>query len=174
MSGEKELLIDGPLDMHLHLRDGAMLELVAPLTAETFSGAVIMPNLVPPVDSVEMVRGYRERIKAAQGGHAFEPFMTLFFREYSEAELAAARGEILGIKLYPAGATTNSEAGVKAIDAAEPTMRRMEEMGIPLMVHGETGGFVMDRESEFLAVYRHLAETFPKLSITMEHITTEG
>lgn len=166
------LELDSPLDMHLHLRDGAMLDLVAPLSAETFAGAVIMPNLVPPVDSLEALRSYRERIGAAVGGHGFAPLMTLFFRDYSEAELAAASGEIIGIKLYPAGATTNSEAGVKAIDAAEPTIRRMEEQGIPLMVHGETHGFVMDREVEFLTIYRHLASMFPNLRITMEHITT--
>ncbi len=171
---EALLTLDRPLDMHLHLRDAEMLELVAPLSAETFAGAVIMPNLVPPVDSLEALAAYRGRIARATVGHGFSPFMTLFFRDYSEAELAAAREHLIGIKLYPAGATTNSEAGVKAIDAAEPTIRRMEEQGIPLLVHGETHGFVMDRESEFLAIYRHLAETFPKLRITMEHITTAG
>ena len=174
MSQPTTLELDKPLDMHLHLRDGGMLELVAPLSAETFAGAVIMPNLVPPVDSLEALRGYRERVGAAIGDHQFTPLMTLFFREYSEAELVAVKDEIIGIKLYPAGATTNSEAGVQAIDAAEPTIRRMEALGIPLMVHGETHGFVMDRESEFLAIYRHLAATFPKLRITMEHITTAG
>ncbi|MGI9243714.1 MAG: dihydroorotase [Verrucomicrobiales bacterium] len=174
MSQPTTIELDRPLDMHLHLRDGAMLELVGPLSAETFSGAVIMPNLVPPVDSLEALLGYRGRVLAAAGRHDFAPLMTLFFREYSERELSAAKDEIIGIKLYPAGATTNSEAGVKAIDAAEPTMRRMEELGIPLMVHGETHGFVMDREEEFLAIYRHLATSFPKLRITMEHITTAG
>jgi dihydroorotase len=174
MNDPATLELECPLDMHLHLRDGDMLDLVAPLSAESFAGAVIMPNLVPPVDSLEALRGYRERIGAAIGGREFVPMMTLFFRDYSEPELVAARDEVIGIKLYPAGATTNSEAGVKAIDAAEPTMRRMEELGIPLMVHGETHGFVMDREEEFLAIYRHLAKTFPKLRITMEHITTSG
>ena len=174
MSQPTTIELDRPLDMHLHLRDGAMLELVGPLSASTFAGAVIMPNLVPPVDSLEALLGYRSRVLGAVGGHDFAPLMTLFFREYSESELSAAKDEIIGIKLYPAGATTNSEAGVKAIDAAEPTMRRMEELGIPLMVHGETHGFVMDREEEFLAIYRHLATSFPKLRITMEHITTAG
>ncbi|MFT4549247.1 MAG: dihydroorotase [Verrucomicrobiales bacterium] len=174
MSTPTSLELDTPLDMHLHLRDEDMLELVAPLSAETFAGAVIMPNLVPPVDTLAALREYRSRIGAAIDRHQFTPLMTLFFRDYSEDELAAAKGEIIGIKLYPAGATTNSEAGVKAIDAAEPTIRRMEALGIPLMVHGETHGFVMDRESEFLAIYRHLAATFPKLRITMEHITTAG
>ena len=166
------LTLDRPIDMHLHLRDGDRLRLVAPLSAETFAGAVIMPNLVPPVDSASAVCAYRDRIVAACAGHAFAPLMTLFFRDYSEAELVEARPHILGIKLYPAGATTNSEAGVREINAAEPTLRRMEEMGIPLMVHGETSGFVLDREREFLAVYDRLATRFPRLRITMEHITS--
>ncbi|GAA5496828.1 dihydroorotase [Rubritalea halochordaticola] len=166
------LTLRAPLDMHLHLRDGEMMELVTPLTAETFSGAVIMPNLVPPVDNLKRLQEYRERILAAKGDHKFDPYMTLFFREYTEKELAEARDQIIGIKLYPAGATTNSEAGVKAIDSVEHVFKMMEEMGIPLMVHGETHGFVMDREREFLTSYRHLAEKFPKLQITMEHITT--
>lgn len=167
-----EITLRSPLDMHLHLRDDEMLKLVTPLTSETFAGAVVMPNLVPPVDSVDRLLAYRERIRSAQGQDVFEPYMMLFFRQYTEAELEAAREHILGIKLYPAGATTNSEAGVKAIDAVEPTFKLMEEMGIPLMVHGETHGFVMDREKEFLESYAYLAEKFPKLQITMEHITT--
>jgi len=167
-----ELTLHSPLDMHLHLRDEEMLKLVTPLTTETFAGAVIMPNLVPPVDNLKRLLEYRERITAAQGADVFEPYMMLFFRQYTEAELAEAKKHILGIKLYPAGATTNSEAGVKAIDAVEPTFKMMEEMGIPLMVHGETHGFVMDREKEFLESYEYLAKKFPKLQITMEHITT--
>ncbi len=168
----KEITIQSPLDMHLHLRDEEMLKLVAPLTAETFAGAVIMPNLVPPVDNLDSLHAYKERITAAQGEHKFTPYMAMFFRDYTEAELAAAKEHMIGIKLYPAGATTNSEAGVKAIDAVEPVFKMMEEMEIPLMVHGETHGFVMDREKEFLASYEYLAKKFPKLQITMEHITT--
>ncbi|MGE9291225.1 MAG: dihydroorotase, partial [Puniceicoccales bacterium] len=137
-----------------------------------FAGAIIMPNLVPPVDHLERLLKYRKEIEAAKGSDVFEPLMMLFFRNYSEAELIAAREHIFGIKLYPAGATTNSEAGVKALDQVEETFARMEEMGIPLMIHGETHGFVMDREKEFLASYEHLARKFPKLKITMEHITT--
>ncbi len=167
-----ELTLNSPLDMHLHLRDEEMLKLVTPLTAETFAGAVIMPNLVPPVDSLRALEEYRYRITEAQGDHVFNPYMTAFFRNYTEDELADLKYEMLGIKLYPAGATTNSEAGVKAIDAVEPTFKMMEEMGIPLMVHGETHGFVMDREKEFLESYEYLAKKFPKLQITMEHITT--
>ena len=167
-----EFTINSPIDMHLHLREGAMLERVTPLTSEHFSAAIIMPNLVPPVDNLERLLQYRKEIEAAKGGDVFDPLMMLFFRKYSEAELLAAREHIFGIKLYPAGATTNSEAGVKALDEVEDTFALMEQMGIPLMIHGETHGFVMDREKEFLPVYAKLAEKFPKLKITMEHITT--
>ena len=149
-----------------------MMSCVAPLTTEHFSGAIIMPNLVPPVDNLERLRNYREEIIAVKGDHVFEPLMMLFFRKYSESELSEAQPHIFGIKLYPAGATTNSEAGVRELSAGESTFKLMEEMGIPLMVHGETHGFVMEREKEFLASYEYLAQTFPRLKITMEHITT--
>ena len=149
-----------------------MMERVTPLTAEHFCGAIIMPNLVPPVDHLARLLSYRDAINVAKGNRVFDPLMMLFFRNYSEAELRAAREHIFGIKLYPAGATTNSEAGVKALDAVEETFALMEQLEIPLMIHGETHGFVMDREKEFLASYAHLAEKFPKLKITMEHITT--
>ena len=168
------LSLAAPLDMHLHLRDGEMLRVVAPLSAATFAGAVIMPNLVPPVTSVDAVLAYRDRILDACAGHAFTPLMTMFFRAYTAAELEAARPHIHGIKLYPEGATTNSEGGVRAMEDAIPTLRLMEEMDIPLMVHGESHGFVMDRENEFLATYDWLARTFPRLRITMEHITTRA
>ena len=115
---------------------------------------------------------YRDQINKSNGAAVFDPMMMLFFRNYSESELAAAREHIFGIKLYPAGATTNSEAGVKELGAVESTFKLMEEMGIPLMIHGETHGFVMDREKEFLASYEYLAQKYPKLKITMEHITT--
>jgi len=167
-----EITLRSPLDMHLHLRDAEMMKLVTPLTTETFSGAVIMPNLVPPVTSLEMLLAYKERILACKSEHSFDPYMVLFFKDYTEAELAATKDHMIGMKLYPAGATTNSEAGVQQIDAVEHVFKMMEEMGIPLMVHGETGGFVMDREEEFLPIYQHLATKFPKLKITMEHITT--
>ena len=131
-----------------------------------------MPNLVPPVDNLDRLQKYRDQINVAKGDTTFDPLMMLFFRNYSEAELAVAREHIFGIKLYPAGATTNSEAGVKELSAVEGTFKLMEEMGIPLMIHGETYGFVMDREKEFLASYEYLAQKFPQLKITMEHITT--
>lgn len=174
MPAPASLTLFRPLDMHLHLRDGEMLQLVAPFSAAPFAGAVIMPNLVPPVTSAGMLTDYRERILAACGVHAgtFQPLMTLFFQRYTETELAAALPHLFAIKLYPHGVTTNSESGIRSIEEAEPTMRLMEEMGIPLLVHGETSGFVMDREREFLAVYESLATKFPRLRIVMEHITT--
>ena len=167
-----EIFLDSPLDMHVHFREGAMMKRVAPLTMEHFSGAIVMPNLVPPVDNLERLQKYRDAILEVRGDHVFEPLMMLFFRNYTEAELQAAKPHIFGIKLYPAGATTNSEAGVRELSAAEDTLKLMEAMDIPLMVHGETHGFVMEREREFLASYEYLAQTFPKLKITMEHITT--
>jgi dihydroorotase len=168
-----EITLRSPLDMHIHFREGAMLELVAPLTAETFAGGVIMPNLVPPVANLERLAEYAEAVKAAVAPHVFDPYMTLFFRGYSEAELAAAKDQIIGIKLYPSGVTTNSEGGVESIREAEATMSIMEEMGIPLLVHGESpDSFVMDREADFLSTYDDLAQRFPRLKIVMEHITT--
>lgn len=113
-----------------------------------------------------------QRVLDACGGDVFQPYMTAFFRSYSEKELATLKELVFGIKLYPAGATTNSEGGVRAMKDAEGTMSLMQEMGIPLLVHGESHGFVMDREAEFLDVYRDLATRFPRLTICMEHITT--
>lgn len=163
-----------PLDMHLHLRDGEMLETVAPLTSYSFSGALIMPNLVPPVTTKEMVKEYRKRIKHAIGRDDFEPYMTLFYQNYSREFLESVQNEITAIKIYPSGATTNSEGGVVSFDI-EPmreTLEAMSDLGIILSVHGETNGFVMDREAEFMSVYEKLALNFPKLKIIMEHITT--
>ena len=168
-----EITLNSPLDMHLHLRDGNMLKLTAPLSAD-FAGAVIMPNLVPPVTTPEQMQAYAGRISAAMDGAAFTPYMTLFFTPLGEAELLAARETpgFFGFKLYPAGITTNSEGGVSDMAQADTTLRLMEELGIPLLVHGESHGFVMDREQEFLAVYRHLATKYPRLKLSMEHITT--
>ena len=149
-----------------------MLQTVAPLSAATFAGAVVMPNLVPPVDTLARLLAYRAAVAAATAGHPFAPYMTLFFRAYSEAELVAARPHIIGIKLYPAGVTTNSAAGVQDLATISPTLAVMEQLGIPLLVHGETHGFVLDREAEFLPIYAQLAERFPRLTIVMEHITT--
>jgi dihydroorotase len=165
-----------PLDMHLHLRDGVMLENIAPLTAYSFSGALVMPNLVPPVDTLEALTSYKKRILAAVPNDYFEPYMTLFYKNYDKKFLEAVADEITAVKLYPAGITTNSEGGVSSFDIEEmrPTLEAMSELGIPLCVHGETDGFVMDREAEFMSIYELLAQNFPQLKIIMEHITTKA
>ncbi len=168
--------LNEPLDMHLHLRDAGMLDIVAPLSAETFSGALVMPNLVPPVTTKEALLSYRKRILDAVGESTFMPYMTLFFKsDYSAGFLEAVKDDILAIKLYPAGITTNSEGGVSGFDLKElaPVLDAMSGLGIPLCVHGETGGFVMDREAEFIPIYEKLAKNFPDLKIIMEHITTK-
>lgn len=171
-----EFLIYEPLDMHLHLRDGEMLDLVGPLTSKTFSGALIMPNLVPPVTTKESLLAYKKRIKDACEGDDFEPYLTLFFQNnYSYEFLEDIKDDIIGIKLYPAGITTNSETGVASMDVEvlRPTLESMSKLGIPLCIHGETNGFVMDREKEFMPIYESIAKAFPELKIIMEHITTK-
>lgn len=170
------VVLQSPLDMHLHLRDGAMLEVVAPLSAKSFAGGLIMPNLVPPVTTIEGVKEYKKRVIKACNGEVFEPYMTLFFKDdYSYEFLKEASEYIKAIKLYPSGITTNSSDGVKSmdIDSLRPTLEAMSELGIVLCVHGETNGFVMDREAEFAPIYEALAKNFPKLKIVMEHITTK-
>lgn len=171
--GGMDITLQSPLDMHLHLRDGDMMKLVAPLSSD-FAGAVVMPNLVPPVTTASDMAAYRERVLQAMQGSPFTPLMTLFFTPLDEAALIQAKATpgFFGMKLYPAGITTNSEGGVSNLAEAEHTLKLMEEMGIPLLVHGESHGFVMDREAEFLGVYRQLATRYPKLRISMEHITT--
>ncbi|MCH9740563.1 MAG: dihydroorotase [Epsilonproteobacteria bacterium] len=171
------ITLNSPLDMHLHLRDEAMLKTVAPLSSETFSGAIIMPNLVPPVTTKEQLIGYKERIGSAIGDDVFTPYMTLFFKPtYTKEFLESIKDELTAIKLYPAGITTNSEGGVSGFDVEElrPTLEAMSELEIPLCIHGETNGFVMDREAEFVSIYEKLAAAFPKLTIIMEHITTKA
>lgn len=171
------ITLHSPLDMHLHLRDGEMLQTVAPLSSETFAGAIVMPNLVPPVTTKEELIGYKARIQEAIGNDTFTPYMTLFFKPtYTKAFLESVKDELTAIKLYPAGITTNSEGGVSGFDIEElrPTLEAMSELEIPLCIHGETNGFVMDREAEFVAIYEKLATAFPKLTIIMEHITTKA
>ena len=168
--------LNAALDMHLHLRDGEMLKNIAHCSAKTFSAAIIMPNLVPPVSTKEEVVAYKNRIIAAIGEETFIPYMTLFFKpSYDKTFLESVKNEITAIKLYPAGITTNSEGGVSGFDVEElrPALEAMSELKIPLCVHGETNGFVMDREAEFASIYERLATAFPKLTIIMEHITTK-
>lgn len=169
------MILKNPLDMHLHLRDKQMLELIAPLSARDFRAAVIMPNLIPPLCDLQNLKAYKMRIIQACKNENFTPLMTLFFKNYDEKFLRSAKDEIFGIKLYPAGVTTNSSNGVSSfeLENLKPTLEAMSDLNIPLLVHGETGDFVMDRESNFAKIYENLAKHFPRLKIVMEHITTK-
>ncbi|MGM0623073.1 MAG: dihydroorotase [Campylobacterota bacterium] len=167
------LTLHSPLDMHLHLRQEDMLARIAPCSND-FAGGIIMPNTVPPVTTKEALLRYKEQI--LRNTKDFTPYMTLFFKEsYDKAFLQSVKDEITAIKLYPAGITTNSDDGVSGfdIDTLSPTLEAMSELGIPLCIHGETDGFVMQREAEFMSIYESLAQNFPKLTIIMEHITTK-
>ena len=171
-----QLQLTSPLDMHLHLRQDEMLKRVTPLSSKDFSGALIMPNTLPPVTSKQMVQEYKAEILNASSSN-FVPYMTLFFQpNYTYEFLQDLKSEILAIKLYPAGITTNSEGGVSSfnLDELKEPLEAMSELGIPLCIHGESEGFVMDREAEFIPIYKQLATAFPKLKIIMEHITTKA
>jgi dihydroorotase len=169
-----------PDDWHLHLRDGAALHAVLPFTAARFARAIVMPNLRPPVTTTAQARAYRERILAAvPAGARFEPLMTLYLTDRtSREEVAAARasGFIHGVKLYPAGATTNSDAGVTDLARLDGVFERMAEVGLPLQVHGEVTDPAVDvfeREARFIdSVLQPLAERHPRLRVVFEHITT--
>ena len=175
-----ELTITRPDDWHLHLRDGEAMTSVLPDTAKRFARAIVMPNLRPPVTTVDAARGYRDRILAAvPSGVSFEPLMTLYLTDNTPpAEIARAKqsGFIHAIKYYPAGATTNSDSGVTDMHKAYPAIAAMEEHGVPLLLHGEVTDAdvdVFDREAVFID--RHLTrlmKDFPKLKIVLEHITT--
>ncbi|MBT0827515.1 dihydroorotase [Campylobacter lari] len=169
------MTLKNPLDMHLHLRDESMLELVAPFSAKDFKAGVIMPNLITPLTETNALKAYKERILKACKNENFTPLMTLFFKDYDEKFLEKAKDELFAIKLYPAGITTNSDNGISSFDIEKlkPTLNAMSELGLPLLVHGETNDFVMDREANFAKIYEKLAKNFPKLKIVMEHITTK-
>jgi dihydroorotase len=154
-----------------------MLKTVAPLSSASFAGAIIMPNTTPPITTKKQVVEYKQEILNAIGNDDFTPYMTLFFKnDYDFEFLKSVKDEIMAIKLYPAGITTNSEGGVSTIDVEtlRPTLTAMSELDIPLCIHGETDGFVMDREAEFVPIYKALAKAFPNLKIIMEHITTKA
>ncbi len=171
-----KITINTPLDMHLHLRDAEMLQLVAPMTSKTFSWALIMPNLVPPVVTKEDVVSYKSRIESAIWNDKFIPYMTLFFREdYTREFLESVKNDILWIKLYPAGITTNSEWWAKNVlsENAKNVFSIMQDLWIVLNIHWETNDFVMDREKNFVPIYEEIAKNYPKLKIIMEHITTK-
>ncbi len=170
-----------PDDWHLHLRDGAMLEGVLPSTSAHFARAIIMPNLVPPVVTTKDAAAYRKRIMAAlPEGHDFTPLMTLYLTEATDPDDVArgfASGEVTAVKLYPAGATTNSQSGVTDIAKVENVLERMAEIGMPLCVHGEVTDpdvDIFDREAVFIErVLAPLRERLPELRIVMEHVTTK-
>jgi len=171
-----QIELNSPLDMHLHLRQGDMLKIVAPLSSKSFAAALIMPNTLPPITTKEQVLAYKQEILDATGSDNFTPLMTLFFKnDYTYEFLKDIKDEITSIKLYPDGATTNSDGGVASFDieSLRETLEAMSELEIPLNIHGETTGFVMDREAEFIPIYEQLATAFPKLKIIMEHITTK-
>ncbi len=174
----QSLTIRQPDDWHVHLRDGEMLEVVSPWTARQFARAIVMPNLVPPVTSVEAANAYRDRIRAA-AGQGFEPLMTAYLTDQADpAELARGfeEGAWVAAKLYPAGATTNSASGVTATRNIYPALERMQAIGMTLCVHGEVTDpevDVFDREAVFIdRILSPLVDDFPDLKIVFEHITT--
>jgi dihydroorotase len=177
----QSLTITRPDDWHLHLRDGAMLHAVLPETTRHFARAIVMPNLVPPVVTAAQASAYRDRIMAAMPeGAAFEPLMTLYLTEDTDPDdLAAAHasGLITSVKLYPAGATTNSASGVSNFENVRHVLERMAEIGCPLCVHGEVTDpavDIFDREAVFIdRVLDPIRKATPGLKVIMEHITTK-
>ncbi|SCC92211.1 dihydro-orotase [Thiomonas sp. X19] len=180
MSQLQTLTITRPDDWHLHLRDGDALTDTVAWTAAQFSRAIVMPNLRPPVASTAQALAYRERILAARpAGSAFEPLMTLYLTDTTppaEIERARASGAVHAVKLYPSGATTNSDSGVTDLARVYPVFEAMQQQGMPLLIHGEVTDpevDVFDREAVFIE--RHLLRIrrdFPALKIVLEHITT--
>jgi dihydroorotase len=175
------LTITRPDDWHLHLRDGAALVAVLPDSARRFARAMVMPNLKPPITTVALAAAYRERILAALPvGLRFEPLMTLYLTDKTppaEIDAVNASGHVHAIKLYPAGATTNSDAGVSDLTKCSATLARMEKLGVPLLVHGEVTDpavDVFDREAVFIdTVLLPLVRDFPALKVVLEHVTTK-
>jgi dihydroorotase len=174
------LTLQRPDDWHVHLRDGAALASVARFTAARFGRAIVMPNLRPAVTTTAHAAAYRTRIlEALAPDTRFEPLMTLYLTDATppaEIDRARSSGFVHGVKLYPAGATTHSDAGVTDLRRVDATLARMEETGMPLLVHGETPGAevdVFDRESHFIdTALAPLLGRFPGLKVVFEHITT--
>ncbi|MFZ6781064.1 dihydroorotase [Undibacterium sp. Ji83W] len=176
----QQITITRPDDWHLHVRDGAALASVLPHTAAQFARAIIMPNLKPPVTTTEQAAAYRERILAAlPAGMSFEPLMTLYLTNNTppdEIRRAKDSGFVHAVKLYPAGATTNSDAGVTDLKNCYKTLETMQEVGMPFLVHGEVTDAeidLFDREAVFIdRVMRPLRKDMPELKVVFEHITT--
>ena len=181
MSNQNALTLIRPDDWHVHLRDGVVLADVVPHTAAQFARAIVMPNLKPPVTTTAMAAAYRERILAAvPQGMKFEPLMTLYLTDNTppdEIRRATESGFVKGVKLYPAGATTNSDAGVTDIQRCMRTLEVMQETGLPLLIHGEVTDHevdVFDREAAFIdRILQPLRKSLPALRVVFEHITTK-
>ncbi len=177
----KQLMITRPDDWHLHLRDGEALRAVVADTAKQFGRAIVMPNLRPPVTTTELAIAYRERImQALPADTGFEPLMTLYLTDNTRAEeieKAKASNIVHGVKLYPAGATTNSDSGVTSIDKCTEALAAMQALGLPLLVHAEVTDAdidVFDRERVFIDRHmKSLIENYPNLRVVFEHITTK-
>jgi dihydroorotase len=178
----QSLTLTRPDDWHLHLRDGAALAAVLPHSARQFARAIVMPNLRPPVTTVELARAYRERILAAlPAGSRFEPLMTLYLTDNTRPEeivLAQASGAVHALKYYPAGATTNSASGVTRLEHCYPALEAMEKADLPLLLHGEvtdTQVDAFDREQVFIdSVLPGITRRFPALRLVLEHVTTRA
>ncbi len=181
MSTQTTLTIRRPDDWHVHLRDGAMLEGVAPYTARQFARAIVMPNLSPPMTDVAGVAAYRDRILAAlPAGSDFTPLMTLYLTDHTdpdEVERGHRAGVFTAAKLYPAHATTGSAHGVTSVATIYPVLERMQKIGMPLLIHGEVTDShvdIFDREAVFIErTLGRLVADFPALKIVFEHITTQ-
>ena len=181
MSNQNALTLIRPDDWHVHLRDGVVLADVVPHTAAQFARAIVMPNLKPPVTTTAMAAAYRDRILAAvPQGMQFEPLMTLYLTDNTppdEIRRATESGFVKGVKLYPAGATTNSDAGVTDIHRCMRTLEVMQETGLPLLIHGEVTDHqvdVFDREAVFIdRILQPLRKSLPSLRVVFEHITTK-
>jgi dihydroorotase len=175
-----QLVLTRPDDWHLHVRDGDAMRAVLPFTARQFGRAIIMPNLVPPVVTTVQAVGYRERLLAAlPKGTVFQPLMTLYLTDDTPPEeivQAKGSGQVAGVKLYPAGATTNSASGVTDLRRCDAALAEMERQGLPLLIHGEVTHAhvdIFDREAVFIdEVLIPLVARFPALKVVFEHITT--
>lgn len=182
MTAQPQVLkIRRPDDWHIHLRDGDMLKTVVPYTSELYGRAIVMPNLAPPVTTVDAAIAYRQRIlDAVPADHDFTPLMTCYLTDSldpNEVERGFNEGVFTAAKLYPANATTNSSHGVTSIDAIMPVLERMEKLGMPLLVHGEVthaGIDIFDREARFIeTVMEPLRQRLQGLKVVFEHITTK-
>jgi dihydroorotase len=166
------MIINKPIDMHLHVRQGDMLKKVLPETTRQFAGAVIMPNTIPPITTLEGVLKYKEEIQKVSGEN-FTPLMDVFLQDFSEEEIKELKNNIFAMKFYPDGITTNSESGINSIEDIYPTLELLAKYNIPLSIHGETNGSMLNREREFASTYEKLARDLPNLTIMMEHISTK-